>query len=177
MADDAPNQRPAPYVECIRRYSAGEHWHAHEVLEDLWRATQDPERRRFYQGIIQLAAAMVHAERGNLRGVQRLLAKAAEKLRPVASPCLGLDVATLLREMERAAAEARAAAAADPPRPFDWRHKPRLDGSDPHLAEPQVHGVHGTASAPPRSQGGRDDRSECDDWPSGAPDRRQGCGP
>ena len=136
MADDAPNQRPAPYVECIRRYSAGEHWHAHEVLEDLWRATQDLERRRFYQGIIQLAAAMVHAERGNLRGVQRLLAKAAEKLRPVASPCLGLDLAVLLPEMEQAAAEARAAAAADPPRAFDWRYKPRLDGAAVELGRP-----------------------------------------
>lgn len=83
---------PRPYLECIRRYNAGEHWHAHEVLEDLWRATAEPERRRFYQGIIQLAAAFVHAERGNLRGVQRLLAKAEAKLQAVSSPYLGLDV-------------------------------------------------------------------------------------
>lgn len=116
---------PQPYVECVRRYNAGEHWHAHEVLEDLWRATAEPERRRFYQGIIQLAAAFVHAERGNLRGVQRLLAKAEAKLQAVSSPYLGLDVAALLRAMAAAGREARTAAAA-PPRAFDWRCKPRL---------------------------------------------------
>lgn len=117
--------RPQPYLECVRRYNAGEHWQAHEVLEDLWRATGEPERRRFYQGIIQLAAAFVHAERGNLRGVQRLLAKADAKLEGVSSPCLGLDVAALRRAMAAAGREARAAAA-DPRRAFDWRSKPRL---------------------------------------------------
>ena len=124
-AGAAASHRPQPYLECIRRYNAGEHWHAHEVLEDLWRATCEPERRRFYQGIIQLAAAFVHAERGNMRGVQRLLAKAAAKLDAVSSPYLGLDVAALLRAMAAAGREARAAAA-DPQRSFDWRRKPRL---------------------------------------------------
>jgi predicted metal-dependent hydrolase len=124
-APKAASHRPPPYLECIRRYTAGEHWHAHEVLEDLWRATSDPERRRFYQGIIQLAAAFVHAERGNMRGVQRLLAKAAAKLDAVSSPYLGIDVAGLLRAMAAAGREARAAEA-DPQRSFDWRCKPRL---------------------------------------------------
>ena len=121
---------PPPYLECIRRYNAGAHWHAHEVLEDLWRATGEPERRRFYQGIIQLAAAFVHAERGNMRGVQRLLAKASAKLEAVPSPYLGLDVAALLQAMAAACCEARAAAT-DPRRPFDWRRKPRLSLNAP----------------------------------------------
>ena len=116
---------PRPYLECVRLYQAGRHWHAHEALEDLWRATRDPQRRRFYQGIIQLAAAFVHAERGNMRGVQRLLAKAAAKLEGVSSPCLGLDVERLRRAMAAAGSEARAVEA-DPRRRFDWRCKPRL---------------------------------------------------
>lgn len=116
---------PQPYLECIRRYNAGCHWHAHEVLEDLWRATADPERRRFYQGVIQLAAAFVHAERGNMRGVQRLLAKSHAKLAAVPSPYLALDVAELLAAMAEAAGEA-GAVAADPRRAFDWHCKPRL---------------------------------------------------
>ena len=116
---------PPPYLECIRRYNAGEHWHAHEVLEDLWRATSEPERRRFYQGIIQLAAAFVHAERGNMHGAQRLLAKAAAKLSAVSSPYLGLDVTALLHGMALASRQARAVAA-DPQRSFDWHCKPWL---------------------------------------------------
>jgi len=121
----AASHLPGPYVECVRLYHAGRHWHAHEALEDLWRDTRDPQRRRFYQGIIQLAAAFVHAERGNMRGVQRLLAKAAAKLEVVSSPCLGLDVEGLLRAMAAAGREARAVEA-DPRRRFDWRCKPRL---------------------------------------------------
>ena len=122
---EAASHLPQPYLECVRLYHAGRHWHAHEALEDLWRATNDPERRRFYQGIIQLAAAFVHAERGNMRGVQRLLAKAAAKLEGVSSPCLGLDVEGLLRAMAAAGREARAVKA-DPQRTFDWQCKPRL---------------------------------------------------
>ena len=123
---DAVNEPlPQPYLECIRRYNAGCHWHAHEVLEDLWRATADPERRRFFQGVIQLAAAFVHAERGNMRGVRRLLAKARVKLAGVPSPYLALDVAALLEQMTAADREARAVAD-DPRRAFDWSCKPRL---------------------------------------------------
>ena len=117
---------PQPYVECIRRYNAGRHWHAHEVLEDLWRATADPQRRLFFQGVIQLAAAMVHAERGNMRGVRRLLAKAGAKLAAAPSAYLGLDVAAVLQAMAAADREARAVAA-EPGRTFDWRYKPRLE--------------------------------------------------
>lgn len=116
---------PQPYLECIRRYNAGSHWHAHEVLEDLWRETGDPERRLFFQGVIQLAAAFVHAERGNMRGVRALLAKSRVKLAAVPSPYLRLDVAEVLQAMAAAAAEAQAVAA-DPRRAFDWRRKPRL---------------------------------------------------
>ena len=116
---------PQPYLECIRRYNAGRHWHAHEVLEDLWRATGDPERRLFFQGVIQLAAAFVHAERGNMRGVQRLLAKSHAKLAAVPSPYLALDVEALLEAMAAADVEAQAVAA-DPRRSFDWNYKPRL---------------------------------------------------
>lgn len=125
VAAPAESRWPQPYLECVRLYHAGKHWHAHEALEDLWRATQDPERRRFYQGIIQLAAAFVHAERGNMRGVQSLLAKAAARLEAVGSPCLGLDLTALLRAMAAATDEARAVQA-DPRRTFDWRCKPRL---------------------------------------------------
>lgn len=116
---------PQPYLECIRRYNAGRHWYAHEVLEDLWRETDDPERRRFYQGIIQLAAAFVHAERGNMRGVRRLLAKGGAKLAAVPSPYLSIDIPALLEAMEAADREA-CAVAVDPRRTFDWRCKPHL---------------------------------------------------
>ena len=62
-------------------YDAGRFWHAHEALEQLWRATSDPALAALYRGIIQLAAAYVHLERRNLRGGERLLRKAMTNLR------------------------------------------------------------------------------------------------
>ncbi len=104
------DRRPPAYREFIRQFDAGNHWRAHEVLAELWRATAEPERRRFYQGLIQLAAAFIHAERGNMQGVQRPLTKAAENLSSVRSPYLGLDVTSLLPAIEAAGREARTVA-------------------------------------------------------------------
>ena len=104
------DRRPPAYLEFIRQFDARNHWRAHEVLAELWRATAEPERRRFYQGLIQLAAAFIHAERGNMKGVQRLLTKAAENLSSVRSPYLGLDVTSLLLAIEAAGREARTVA-------------------------------------------------------------------
>ena len=61
-------------------YDAGRYWDAHEALEQLWRATTDVELAGLYRGMIQVAAAYVHLERGNLRGGERLLRKATTNL-------------------------------------------------------------------------------------------------
>lgn len=116
---------PRPYLESVGLFKSGSHWYAHEVLEDLWRVTGDPERRLFYQGIIQLAAAFVHAERGNMPGTRKSLAKAGAKLAAVPSPYLALDLTALLETIAMADREAQAVAA-DPQRAFDWGCKPRL---------------------------------------------------
>lgn len=97
---------PAAFVEFIRYFTAGNHWRAHEVLAELWRGTREEQRRRFYQGLVQLAAAFIHAERGNMTGVQRLLGKAAENLNDVPSRYLGMDVPALVRAIADAAREA-----------------------------------------------------------------------
>ena len=110
IPQESNDRRPPAYLEFIRQFDARNHWRAHEVLAELWRATAEPERRRFYQGLIQLAAAFIHAERGNMKGVQRLLTKAAENLSSVRSPYLGLDVTSLLLVIEAAGREARTVA-------------------------------------------------------------------
>ena len=52
---------------------------AHEVLELLWREA-DPKDRLFYQGLIQIAAAFVHVQRGTEKGAQELFKKASQNL-------------------------------------------------------------------------------------------------
>jgi predicted metal-dependent hydrolase len=56
------------------------YWHAHEAWETLWRAA-DEEDRDFYQGLIQVAAGLLHLERRNARGARNKLAEGLAKLK------------------------------------------------------------------------------------------------
>ena len=56
------------------------YWHAHEAWETLWRAAEE-EERDFYQGLIMLAAGLLHLQRRNGRGARNKLAEGLAKLR------------------------------------------------------------------------------------------------
>ena len=90
--------RLARGLELIR---SGDHFAAHEVLEDAWRAAE-PAERDFYQGLVHVAVAWYQAGRGNRVGCERQLEKAARRLAPYAPAHRGLDVAALLTSVEAA---------------------------------------------------------------------------
>ena len=86
----------------LAAYARGEFYLAHEELEPAWMGTADPGERELLAGLIKLAAAFVHASRGNpagaltnLRGVRVRLAGAA-----AAGHDGGLDVAALLAAID-----------------------------------------------------------------------------
>lgn len=83
------------------------YFEAHEELELAWRAAP-PAERDFYQGLVHVAVAWYQAGRGNRVGCERQLAKAARRLAPYAPAHEGVDVAALLEQVERAAAEVAA---------------------------------------------------------------------
>jgi uncharacterized protein len=85
-------------LDLIRR---GEYFAAHEVLEDVWRASA-PEERDFYQGLVHVAVAWYQAGRGNRVGCERQLEKAARRLGPFAPEHRGIDVAATLERVEEA---------------------------------------------------------------------------
>jgi uncharacterized protein len=87
---------------------SGAYFEAHEELEDEWREAP-AEERDFLQGLVHVAVAWLHAERGNRNGCERQLEKAAQRLGPYAPAHRGVDVATVLEDVERA----RAAVATD----------------------------------------------------------------
>jgi predicted metal-dependent hydrolase len=78
---------------------AGRYFEAHEELETAWRAAP-PEERDFLQGLVHVAVAWYHAERGNPNGAERQLAKARRRLAAYAPSHRGLDVATLLAGLD-----------------------------------------------------------------------------
>lgn len=86
-------------MDLIRR---GEFFAAHEELEDAWRAAA-PEERDFFQGLVHFTVAWYQAGRGNRVGCERQLEKAARRLGPYAPEHRGVDVESILGQVERAA--------------------------------------------------------------------------
>ncbi|MCX5214595.1 DUF309 domain-containing protein [Kitasatospora sp. NBC_00240] len=84
-------------AEAQRLLDAGRPFHAHEVLEDMWKAAPASERQ-LWRGLAQFAVGLTHAARGNSAGSGALLARAAEALAPFARTApYGIDVTALAR--------------------------------------------------------------------------------
>jgi predicted metal-dependent hydrolase len=88
---------PAELVAFATLFNRGEFWESHEVLEASWREN----RSDFYQGLIILASAFVHAQRGNVHGVCAQLDKAIRYLEPYQPNHMGLEVERLLQQAEQ----------------------------------------------------------------------------
>ncbi|WP_405016152.1 DUF309 domain-containing protein [Kitasatospora sp. NBC_00070] len=91
-------------TEAQQLLDAGKPFHAHEVLEDRWKAAPEPERP-LWRALAQYAVGLTHAARGNPTGAAALLARAAEGLAPFeAAPPFGIEVAAIRRWAARPAA-------------------------------------------------------------------------
>lgn len=88
------------FFEGIRLFNAAEFWHAHEQWEICWLAAVQPDAT-FYKGIIQTAAALVHWQRGNPRGLRLNYAKSRPKLVALSPAMHGLNLAALIDAMDR----------------------------------------------------------------------------
>jgi uncharacterized protein len=82
---------------------SGDWFEAHEELELAWRAAPEAERD-FCQGLVHVAVAWYQAGRGRRVGCERQLVKAARRLGPYAPAHRGVDVASVLAQIEAAKA-------------------------------------------------------------------------
>jgi uncharacterized protein len=85
--------------EGLRCYRAQEFFAAHEHWESVWLASNEPEKA-FLQGLIQVAAAFHHLQRGNSRGTRSLLERARTRLGRCPGCIGGIDVGSLCRDIE-----------------------------------------------------------------------------
>ncbi len=69
----------------------------------MWRAAA-PEERDFFQGLVHVAVAWYQAGRGNRVGCERQLKKAARRLSAYAPSHCGVDVESVLAQVEAARA-------------------------------------------------------------------------
>jgi hypothetical protein len=101
----------------IAAYGEGDFFEAHELLEPAWMGTADLGERALHQGLIKVAAAYVHAVRGNPAGTGRNLAGARPHLANAggAGRTWGVDVAALLADVDVRLADPDAASSLPPP--------------------------------------------------------------
>lgn len=122
-----PEQGRAAALEAgLAAYARGDFFLAHELLEPAWMGAADPAERDLYQGLIKLAAAFVHAVRGNPTGAVKNLRGARVRLaaaHDAGGPTAGLDLPGLLRALDRrlSVAERLASGARQPCRPLPIR--------------------------------------------------------
>ena len=117
------DERIAAVTAGLEAYAAGDFFEAHELMEPAWMGTADLTERSLIQGLIKVAAADVHAARGNPAGIRRNLEGARERLRSgIGGSVSGvtLDVEALL-----SAIDARLGDSADIAAPIaiDWRRR------------------------------------------------------
>ncbi len=78
-------------MKAANLFNGGEWYEAHDVLEELWHESFGEERRTL-QGLLQVAVAQLHLERGNNMGATILLGEGLGRLRTFGTPDLGFDL-------------------------------------------------------------------------------------
>jgi uncharacterized protein len=91
-------------VEAQRLLDEGLPFHAHEILEGVWKNAPDSERD-LWQGMAQLAVGLTHFLRGNPTGAAAVLRRGQSKIAPyVTHPPHAIDVPGLLEWTQEALA-------------------------------------------------------------------------
>ena len=90
-----PTEADELFQRGVALFNGVRYWHAHEAWETLWRAAPD-EERDFYQGLILVAAGLLHLQRRNVRGARNKLGEGATKLAPYEPAYRGIFVNELV---------------------------------------------------------------------------------
>ncbi len=93
-------------VEAQRLLDEGLPFHAHEILEGVWKTAPAGESD-LWQGLVQLAVGLTHLLRGNATGAATVLRRGQAKIAPYGiHPPYAIDVPGLLRWTTKALAAA-----------------------------------------------------------------------
>lgn len=97
MPDDLDMPPAEALAEAQRLLDADRPFHAHEVLEAVWKAAPESERE-LWRGLAQVAVGITHLRRGNARGAEALLSRAADRIAPYQdAPPYRIDVRGIAR--------------------------------------------------------------------------------
>lgn len=97
----------------VRLWDEQRFFEAHECLEHVWHAAPGSDTK-LWQGVIQLAVAGVHLQRGNPVGARTLLERVQDRLAGYPAEHRGIDVAGIRRRCERLLEEVTAGTLPEP---------------------------------------------------------------
>ena len=72
---------------------------AHDAFEELWMEAREPIGRDLFHGLVNLATGFYHFRMENFAGMQSQLQKGLAKLGKLPSPCHGVALAPLLKQV------------------------------------------------------------------------------
>ncbi len=84
------------FALAVSLFNAGDWYGSHDGFEELWHETQGP-MRPVLQGILQIAVAQLHLERGNTTGATILMGEGLGRLVTCDQEALGLRLEPLRR--------------------------------------------------------------------------------
>ncbi len=111
--------------EAIFLFNSGDWYACHDCFEALWHETAGP-MRPVLQGILQIAVAELHLERGNCRGATILMGEGLGRLKACPPNALEVDLVALINlSMQRLLAlqQQRSIEGLDLPRLVESRRK------------------------------------------------------
>jgi hypothetical protein len=90
---------PPEYLRGIELFNEGRYFECHEVWERIWLQAEGVQRE-FLHAMIQIAASLLHFQRGNLKGAASIDERARGKLAAMPPVVMQLDTRELARELE-----------------------------------------------------------------------------
>jgi predicted metal-dependent hydrolase len=96
-----PKGHDVRYAGYFDLFNRGLFYEAHDVLEDLWLPVRGKDTGDFYKGLIQLAGAFVHLQKGRLRPAAALFKLARTNLGKFSPQFEYLDLNGVIAMMDR----------------------------------------------------------------------------
>lgn len=87
------------YLHGIELFNREKYYEAHEAWEEIWLRSEG-EKKRFYQSLIQAAAALLHHTRNNRVGAKICITKSLDKLDSLPSPYLALNTKDFISQLK-----------------------------------------------------------------------------
>ena len=89
------------YLGYFKQFNDGRYYEAHDVLEALWLPSRGQSLDLFYKGLIQLAGAFVHLQKGRLKPAVALLNLSEKNLLLFPENHEGMDLLMVLQLIKR----------------------------------------------------------------------------